>query len=92
MKKTVLDERDSVAVSGVTGEGINRLLSTVEDVIGRFKRKYTLVIPYTDQSSLSAIYNSYSVDSVEYGDVGTVVTVTLDERGRGTYAKYITHS
>ena len=89
---TLDDERDSVAVSGATGEGIDRLLSTVEGVIGRFKRKYTLVIPYTDQSSLSAIYNSYSVDSVDYGTDGTIVTVTLDERGRGTYAKYIVQS
>ena len=33
---------DSVAVSGVTGEGVDRLLAAIEEILGRFKRKYRI--------------------------------------------------
>ena len=80
---------DTVIVSGATGEGIDRLLSLIEETIHRFKKKYSLLIPYTNQSALSALYNSYTVGNVEYVDDGISVEVILDERGRGQYAKYI---
>ncbi len=90
-EETVMPEGDNiVALSGVTGEGIDRFLSVVESEIHRFKKKYTLLIPYSNQSALSALYNSYTVASVDYADEGIVAEVILDEKGRGVYAKYIT--
>ena len=78
-----------VAMSGVTGQGIDRLLSVIEEEIHRFKKKYTLLIPYSNQSALSALYNSYTVSEVSYADEGIFAEVILDERGRGVYGKYI---
>ena len=86
---TDYDGDDTVIVSGATGEGIDRLLSLIEDTIHRFKKKYSLLIPYSNQSALSALYNNYTVGNVEYVDDGISVEVILDERGRGQYAKYI---
>ena len=79
-----------VALSGVTGQGIDRFLSVIEEEIHRFKKKYIILIPYSNQSVLSALYNSYTVLEVNYVDDGISAEVILDERGRGMYSKYIT--
>jgi len=84
------EDDNSVIVSGVSGKGIESLLSAIEDTIHKFKKKYTLLIPYSSQSVLSSMYNSYSVESVDYLDDGISVCIILDERGRGMYGKYIT--
>lgn len=86
----VPDADNSVCISGVTGQGVDRLLQIIEDEIHRFKKKYDLLIPYSNQSVVSALYNSYTVSEVNYVDEGIAVEVILDERGRGLYGKYIT--
>ena len=80
---------NSVATSGVTGEGIERLLGIIENELHKFNKKYVLSIPYDAQSALSTIYNSYKVESVDYIDTGVRVVAVLDEKGRGVYGKYI---
>lgn len=84
----VADSDDTVLVSGITGEGVDRLLALIEKIIHSFKKKYTLLIPYSVQSVVSSLYNSYSVESVDYRDDGILVEVILDERGCGLYGKY----
>lgn len=81
--------KEYVTVSGKTGEGIGDLLSLIETVISSSKKNVKLIIPYTDQSALSEIYNSYSVKHTEYRDDGVFVETVLDERGLGQYSKYI---
>ena len=81
---------NTVVISGVTGQGIDRLLEVIEEEIHRFKKKYTLLIPYSNQSALSNLYDSYTVSEVNYLDDGISVEVILDERGKGVYGKYIT--
>ena len=83
------DADNTVIVSGATGEGIDKMLSLIEKAIHSFKKKYKLLIPYTDQSVVSAIYNTYTVESVDYLDEGISVETILDEKGRGMYAKFI---
>ena len=80
---------NSVATSGVTGEGIERLLGIIENELHKFNKKFVLSIPYDAQSALSTIYNSYKVESVDYIDTGVRVVAVLDEKGRGVYGKYI---
>ena len=83
------DAADTVFVSGVTGQGIDDLLSEIERTVQRFKKKYRLLVPYTNQSIVSTLYNNYTVSSTDYLDEGISVEVILDERGRGVYGKYI---
>lgn len=84
-----LSNEDTVFVSGVTGFGLDRLLEVIEDRIHRFKKNYRLLIPYSNQSVLSALYDSYTVNNVDYIDDGISLEAILDERGRGLYGKYI---
>ena len=83
------DSEDTVIVSGATGQGIDKLLNLIEQTIHRFKKKYTLLIPYSNQSVLGTLYNNYTVGEVEYVDDGIRAEVILDERGKGQYGKYI---
>lgn len=86
---TDMDGDDAVILSGATGEGIDRLLSLIEQTIHRFKKKYSLLIPYSNQSVVSTLYDNYTVESVDYVDDGIRAEVILDERGRGMYSRYI---
>ena len=68
---------------------IDRLLDLIEQTIHRFKKNYSLIIPYSNQSVLSALYDNFTVLTVDYVDDGIKVEVILDERGRGQYSRYI---
>ena len=78
-----------VLVSGSTGKGLDTLLSLIESTILKFKRKYTLLLPYSEQSILSFLYDNYSVESVDYDVEGIKILCVLDERGAGVVKKYI---
>ncbi len=83
------ETNNTVMVSGETGEGIDNLLFLIEEMILKFKRKYNILLPYSEQSLLNFIYNNYSVEKTEYEEQGISVTATLDERGLGMVRKYI---
>ena len=80
---------NTVKVSAVTGEGIDSLLSMIEEVMHRTKRRCKLLIPYSAQSTLSAIYDSYTVNSTDYVDDGVLVDAILDKKAIGQYSAYI---
>lgn len=80
---------DSVLVSAANGDGIDELLALIEEIIHRSKKEVKLLIPYTDQSVLSIIYNAYTVKSTDYVENGVLVEAVLDERGLGQYKKFI---
>ncbi len=83
------DEESNVIVSGVTGYGIDKLLLAITTQIQKLKKKYKIFIPYSAQSIMNAIYNSYTVENTEYVDDGIYFEAVLDERGKGLYKKYI---
>ena len=80
----------SVFISAKTAEGIDDLLSTIERVIQSTKKRVKLLIPYSDQSAVNTLYNSYSIGEVEYVENGVLIEAVLDSKGLGIYRKYIT--
>ncbi len=80
---------DGICVSAKTGFGLDALSESISELIRSFKKKYKLLIPYDSQSSLSSLYNTYTVDSVEYMENGIEAVVILDERGKGVFGKFI---
>jgi GTP-binding protein HflX len=80
---------NTVMVSGLNSTGIDSLIALIENEIHKFKKKYNILLPYSEQSLLSAMYNSYTVEDVEYLDTGISAVVTLDERGYGMYKRYV---
>ena len=82
-------DNTSIMLSAKSGEGLDSLISAIEDEIHKFKKKYTLLIPYSDQSLLSTLYNLYNVDNVEYLEDGVRAEAILDDRGYGMCKKFI---
>ena len=80
---------NTVLVSGADGRGMDRLIELIECELRKCKKKYKLKIPYSDQSVLSSLYNTYTVENVEYCDDGVYFEAVLDERGKGACARYI---
>lgn len=83
-------DRVVCAVSAKTGEGLDALLSSVESIIHAGKRRVTFVIPNTEQSALSTLYKTSTVESVDYGAEAVTVVATVDARVRGMLRKYDT--
>jgi len=80
---------DTAFVSAHNGDGIDNLLSIIEEVIHRTKKEYKLLIPYSEQSVMSFLYDKYSLGSVEYAVDGVLVNAVLDAKGVGQLKKYI---
>lgn len=80
---------DSIAVSSLTGEGIDELLLRIDAIIKENKKTVELLIPYSDQYVVSNIYNEFTVESADYTDEGVRMVCVLDQRGLGLYKKYI---
>lgn len=83
-------DRVVCAVSAKTGEGLDALLSSVESIIHSGKRRVTFVIPNAEQSALSTLYKTSTVESVDYGTEAVTVVATVDARVRGMLRKYDT--
>lgn len=83
------DSDGAVMVSGATGAGLDSLVSRLEAYLHSLKKRYKLRVPYSEQGILSAIYDSYTAENVDYTEDGVTFEAILDERGRGMYGKYI---
>lgn len=83
-------ERDRVvAVSALTGEGIDALCEALEELTRLGKKRVTLLIPNSDHGTVAALYRSAEVHSVEYGNDGATVVATVDEKMYGMTKKYL---
>ncbi len=80
---------NTVIISAKEGKGIDKLLETIEKVIHDGKTECELLIPYTEQSKLSVLYDNYTVLNVDYIDNGISVKAILGPEERGMFAKYI---
>lgn len=80
---------NSVTVSAKTGFGIDSLLEKIDYVIRQSKQRLKLLIPYTEQSVASMLFDEYSVKSTEYTEDGILFDVIMDKRGVGLFEKYI---
>ena len=80
---------DSVAVSALTGEGVDSLLTMIDRIVAMSKRSVVLMIPYDQQFRINELYSGYTVESVDYLDEYVEVKAKLDAKGLGIYEKYI---
>lgn len=78
------------AISAKSGEGIDMLLSRIEDIIHKGKSRVTFFIPNAEQSALNILYRNSTVESVDYGAEGVTVVATVDGKVRGMLKKYDT--
>lgn len=64
---------NTVAISALTGEGIEDLLGRIEQILKGMLVEIRLEIPYTDGDLLNAIYEQGIVENEDHGPNGTLV-------------------
>lgn len=81
-------DANCVAVSALTGEGLDTLVSKLEEIVQSGKTAETFIIPNAEQAVVNRLYSSAEVQSVEYGSDAVTVRATVDAKTRGQYDKY----
>ncbi|MBQ9070289.1 MAG: GTPase HflX [Clostridia bacterium] len=79
----------TVVISAKENRGIDNLLSVIEKVIHEGKRECTLLIPYSEQSVVSKMYDNCTVNSVDYQAEGILVKAILGAEEQGSLSRYI---
>ena len=77
-----------VLLLGKTGEGLDELLHSIDRMMDKGTKRYTLHIPYDKGGLLDALYCDAKVESVEYGETIDVVAL-CDPRTVGQVKDYI---
>lgn len=78
-----------VIISAKEGKNIDKLLEMIEATVHEGKRDVELLIPYTEQSIVSSLYDKVTVKSVDYEAEGIIVKATLGKAELGMYSRYI---
>lgn len=82
------ENRRTVCISAATGQGIELLLTELQNLIHEGKKRVTFVIPNADAGVLSRLYAAAVVEEVDYGSDCMTVTATVDAKTHGMYRRY----
>ena len=88
-KRLVDDHPGSVAVSAVTGEGIDDFLRALGDRLRALTAIVELSIPYDRGDVLAAVHREGEVVSIAETDAGFVVRARLSEASAGRLAEFV---
>ncbi len=78
----------TVPVSAKTGQGMELLLQTLQNVLGAGKRRVTFKIPNQNGGALNTLYQLASVESVEYDADGMTVCAVVDAKVHGMLKQF----
>ena len=82
-------DADNIAyISALTGQGMDTLISKLEEIVTEGKRRVTYFIPNADAGALNTLYRVATVEDVEYGADGMTVVALADAKARGMMKKY----
>jgi GTP-binding protein HflX len=79
----------SVFVSAKTGEGIDRLMTRIAEVLPRPTIHTHLLIPYDRGDLVAMVHDHGDVLDTSYDERGTSMDVMLDEKTRAELEKYV---
>jgi GTP-binding protein HflX len=81
---------NSVAISALTGEGIDDLLNSVNGILFEKFVDVSLWLPYKEGALISLFHEQGHVDMVEHGDDGIKITGVIPNRLLARYSPYMT--
>jgi len=79
---------NQVFISALTGQGVDLLVSKLEEMATAGKRRVTYLIPNAEAGALNTLYRVATVESVDYSAEGITVVALADEKARGMMKKY----
>ncbi|MFZ1491188.1 MAG: GTPase HflX [Ilumatobacteraceae bacterium] len=88
-KRLVEDHPGSVAISALTGEGIEVLLRTLADRLRAISRVVELLVPYERGDVLAAIHREGEVVGTTHEEAGERVRARLSDASVGRLAEFV---
>jgi GTP-binding protein HflX len=88
-KELAVDHPGSVAVSAVTGEGIDAFLRVLGDRLRALTQVVELLIPYDRGDVIASVHREGEVVSTTEGERGLVVRARLAEASAGRLAEFV---
>ena len=77
-----------VQTSAVTGEGLDKLLATIEGALGQQSRTYRVHVPYTAGADVGWLYGHAEIINTEEPDeTGTTYEVRVDPRHKSAFTE-----
>lgn len=80
--------REGIFVSAKNPDTLKPLLDKIADFFAEGKEKMTLLIPFADGSAVTNLHNTADVQSTDYTEDGTLLTVLLAKSEAKKYEKY----
>ncbi|MBE6603753.1 MAG: GTPase HflX [Ruminococcaceae bacterium] len=77
-----------IYISAATGQGVERLLTRIEEMLHEGSRRVTFRIPNDKQGALSVLYRNATVEDIQYGADAAIVTAMVDARVYGQLRVY----
>lgn len=78
----------NVFLSAVTGEGVDTLLSAVEETLSAFRKRVRFVVPHGREDEWSFLYRRATVEQVEYKEDCVEIIALADAEARGKLRQY----
>ena len=82
--------KDRAAISAATGEGLDALKKTIEQMLGRGKHQVSLLLPYQMGGMVDTLHAGAKVLACEYAEDGIRIEAVVDETLFGRLRQYIT--
>lgn len=77
-----------VMISATKKYNLEKFYEMIEENLGKSRKKVELLIPFSKSDILSKLHEKYNFEE-EYTNVGTKITVSLEEEEYGRYSDYI---
>jgi len=81
--------QDAVAISAMSGDGLNLLLERIDDVLYRTFISVSIKLPYAQGQLISLFHENGQVDQIKYGEKGVELKGRLPIRLLARYQEYI---
>ncbi len=78
-----------VEISAKTGEGLEKLVQTLESLVPGKKKRVKLLIPFSDGAALSRLHNEQTVLSEQYEAEGTLLDAYVDTQAYAEFKNYL---
>jgi len=82
--------RDVVRICAKKGQGMDALLRSIEDALGKSRHTVELTLPYSMGGMVDKLHSEAKVNSVDYTGEGIVIQAVLDEILYGRLREFIT--
>ena len=80
---------DVVAISAKTGEGADKLLEKIVEILDRGKKRVTLLLPYSAGALLDLLHREAEVHGIDYSDAGILADVTVKPELWGSVREFV---